>query len=113
MRAGCFSLHFFNTLISILPFSSGMAGSYRETGERIFTGPFLLQVITVCLAAPAGEEWAFRAVLFGHLRREMGFAASAVLSSLMFGIYTELSSRGCTASFWDFCSAWSEKYTEL
>ena len=78
---------FFNSLLYILPLSSEMAGSYTETGTRIFSGPLPLQIITVCLAAPAGEEGAFRAFLFGRLRKEMGFIASAVISSLMFGIY--------------------------
>ena len=59
--------------------------------EVIPEGPSALHVwlgaVAVVIAAPVGEELFFRGFLFGGLRARFGFAVSAAISSVVFGLF--------------------------
>ena len=94
---------FFNTLLNLIPFTKeAMAPLGRKEGSSL-----LLMAAAVCLAGPAGEEGAFRAFCFRHLRKELGFPGAALLSSLFFGIYHGNLVQGIYAFLLGLVLCWS------
>ena len=62
--------------------------SYTESIRgKLFSVNIISGVFLYCLAAPVLEEILFRGVIYDMLYRYTGFAASAVISSLIFAIY--------------------------
>jgi membrane protease YdiL (CAAX protease family) len=71
--------------IALLSRSSDLARSLEETALRP-RQPELWLVLLAVTAAPLFEEIIFRGLVFGGLRRSMGFGAAAVLSGLVFAV---------------------------
>ena len=94
---------FFNTLLNLIPFTKeAMAPLGRKEGSSL-----LLMAAAVCLAGPAGEEGAFRAFCFRHLRKELGFPGAALLSSLFFFFFHGNLVQGIYAFLLGLVLCWS------
>ncbi|MEY8339034.1 type II CAAX endopeptidase family protein [Lachnospiraceae bacterium 62-35] len=78
---------FFNAVLYVIPIPEIIVRPYQEAESKMFKGSIFLQAVVICLAAPLGEEGAFRGCSFSRLREEHSFAIAAVLSSLSFAIY--------------------------
>ena len=62
-----------------------MIDSYVGTSEALTSGPFIIQVLATAVGAPIVEE--FRGVIYRRLRRMAGVIPSAIIVSLLFGVY--------------------------
>ena len=64
-----------------------MIDSYVGTSEALTSGPFIIQVLATAVGAPIVEELMFRGVIYRRLRRMAGVIPSAIIVSLLFGVY--------------------------
>ena len=64
-----------------------MIDSYVGTSEAFTSGPFIIQVLATAVGAPIVEELMFRGVIYRRLRRMAGVIPSAIIVSLLFGVY--------------------------
>lgn len=99
---------FLNSILNILPFLKEVSAAYSEGETDLWSGDRVLQLLTVCLAAPAGEEWAFRGFAFRRFREKMNFSfpLAAILSSLSFGLYHGNLVQGIYAFFLGLLLCW-------
>ena len=75
-----------NTLIKISGIARIFPG-FSQVSPQIYRLPFVLQFCAAGIGIPVAEELIFRGLMFGHVREEWPFARSAVITSLLFGIY--------------------------
>ena len=64
-----------------------MIDSYVGTSEALTSGPFIIQALATAVGAPIVEELMFRGVIYRRLRRMAGVIPSAIIVSLLFGVY--------------------------
>lgn len=78
-----------NYLVSILQMfmPKFMIDSYTDTSEVLTSGTFLIQALATAVGAPIVEELMFRGVIYRRLRRMAGVIPSAMIVSLLFGVY--------------------------
>lgn len=60
---------------------------FEEVSEQLYNPPLGLQLLAVGIVIPIAEELVFRALGFARLRDGLGFWSSALISSLVFGLY--------------------------
>ncbi len=60
---------------------------YNEATAIFLTAPLFLEILTVAIIAPIGEEFLYRGVIFKNLRRKYNFWAAAIITSLIFSIW--------------------------
>jgi membrane protease YdiL (CAAX protease family) len=58
----------------------------QELGANDSAFNLVLVTVLVCLFAPVGEELFFRGLLFGGLRKAIGWIGAAIVSGLVFGV---------------------------
>lgn len=83
---GISSCIFLNLLMEMIGFRQWFSG-YESVSEILFEPPLWIQIIAMGFLIPAAEELIFRGFTFRVLREKYSFAAAAVISSLIFGIY--------------------------
>lgn len=78
-----------NYLVSLLQMfmPEFMIDSYTDTSEALTSGSFLIQVLATAVGAPIVEELIFRGVVYRRLRRMASVIPSAIIVSLLFGVY--------------------------
>lgn len=89
---------FLNNLITLSGISNYF-DSVKEVNRSLFDEPLHRQLLTMGVVAPLAEELIFRSLLYGWLRKHMGFAAAAVGSSLLFAVYHMNPVQGLYAFF--------------
>lgn len=75
-----------NFLVGVIPWPEDIMAAY-EASMAPAASQGLLFLLTALVAAPLAEEAAFRLLLYGWLRRFMGYWPAALISALAFGIY--------------------------
>lgn len=76
-----------NLLILKSPVPSLFPAYSEKFAGRLYSVDLILGIFLYGLAAPVIEELIFRVGLYGFLYRRTNFAAAALVSSLIFGIY--------------------------
>lgn len=61
--------------------------TFQEVSEMQLSVPVWLGVLTYGVLAPLGEEFLFRGIVYGQLRRAGGPAAAIVISAVAFGLF--------------------------
>lgn len=75
-----------NVLVRFIPWTSSTLAAYDAAMKPAAVQGVSFLAVTL-LTAPLAEELVFRVILYGWIRRYTGFWASALLSSLAFGMY--------------------------
>lgn len=81
----------FNVVVSyiaaiFMSYGIDISQTFEETQQIInMSNPVLIAIASV-IVAPLAEEMIFRGMIFKRLRGRFGFAASAVISSVLFGL---------------------------
>ncbi len=74
-------------LVSQIEALKPLFDTYEQVSELIFSGGFILSLISVGIIAPVFEEILFRGLIFGELRKITKVKLALVLQALLFGIY--------------------------
>ena len=61
--------------------------TFREVSEMQFDTPLWLGILSFGILAPLGEEFVFRGVVYGRLKKVGGVPAAVVISGLLFGLF--------------------------
>lgn len=80
---------------------------YGAVQESLLTGRLWLQALVLLAASPLLEEYFFRGVLYQRLKELVSPAASAVISSAVFGLYHGNLSQGIYGFFMGLFLAYS------
>ena len=83
---GIFASHGLSALVSCLNLDN-ILGSYSNISNTIFSYAPVVVIISTVILAPVSEELVFRGIVFNRLRDYTGFWASAIISSVLFGVY--------------------------
>lgn len=75
-----------NLLINALNLTK-LFGGYEEVAPVIYSSTFLMQLITVGIAAPVVEELLFRGLAHRRIEEYASFKVAMVVSALLFAIY--------------------------
>lgn len=84
---GALASHGLSAFVSFLNIDR-IIGNYTEIENSIFAAPVILVIIQTVILAPISEELLFRGILYQRLKAFTGkFWLSALISSLIFGVY--------------------------
>lgn len=75
-----------NNIISLSPLPA-MSEAFETASEVLYSPPLLMQILALAFVIPAAEEMIFRGLMFAPLRDRLSFWPSAIISSLLFGVY--------------------------
>ena len=78
---------FFNLIIMKSPLVDIFPAYQDNIEAKTFSVNIMFGILIYCIAAPIIEELIFRVFLYNWIYSRTGFAAAAVLSSLIFGVY--------------------------
>ena len=94
----CTAVLLFSTAISdfLIPGAEQKMQSAVSTGTEFDVFGFVMQIICVCIVVPIAEEYAFRGVVFGYLKK-FGLGFAVVASAFVFGISHATPSQGAYA----------------
>ena len=84
---GAVSGLFFNLVILHSPLVNIFPYYTEHFAEKTFAVDIISGILIYCIAAPVLEEFIFRFFLYNRIYSQTGFAAAAVISSLIFGAY--------------------------
>lgn len=76
-----------NLIIMHSPLPEVFPSYTEDIRGRLFSVDIIPGVLLYCIISPVLEEMLFRRVIYDLLYRSAGFAASAVISSLIFAVY--------------------------
>jgi membrane protease YdiL (CAAX protease family) len=82
--AGIGGCLFFNGLLGLLPIQKE---GYQQAAQVLYQPGLVVQLISMGIVIPLGEELVFRGLGYGRIRREIPGPAAAVLSAAYFGLY--------------------------
>ncbi|MEX2318025.1 MAG: CPBP family glutamic-type intramembrane protease, partial [Pirellulales bacterium] len=80
-------LFLFNQWLGITSFASGQVTLVREFADELRRLPWALVLVTLALAPGVCEEFFFRGLLFGALRRTLSPTATVVATAILFGLF--------------------------
>lgn len=75
------------SLLSQLDVFSGFFDTYDQLADAIFSGSFILSLISVGIIGPIFEELLFRGLVFGELRKISTVKLAIVIQAVLFGVY--------------------------
>lgn len=84
--AGISSSLLFNNLITLSRIKNRFTG-YRKVAAVLYSPPLWFQMLAMGVVLPGAEEVIFRGFVYKAFRKRCGFLVSAVISSLLFGVY--------------------------
>lgn len=76
----CVALNNLITLSNLAAYSE----AYRETAEALYAPPLLVELLCLGLVIPFAEEYLFRGLIYGRLRKYMKAGAAMIFSALIF-----------------------------
>lgn len=94
--AGIGGCLFFNGLLRLLPLPGE---GYRQVSQVLYGPGLLVQLISMGVVIPMGEELVFRGLAYGSIRREIPGLAAVLLSAAYFGVYHGNLRQGLYAGF--------------
>lgn len=100
-----------NLLVGVIPWPKDIMRAYEVSMEPAVSQGLLFLVNTLAVA-PLAEEAAFRLVLYGWLRRFMGYWPAALISALAFGMYHGNWIQGTYAFMTGMILAWGYETSE-
>lgn len=84
---------------------------YEEVAKSLYRNNLVFELLAMGLLIPLTEELLFRGLCFQRMRERMAFLPSALLSSLLFGVYHGNVMQGVYAGILGFGMCWVyEKY---
>lgn len=84
--AGISSSLLFNNLITLSGMKNRFTG-YRQVAAVLYSPPLWFQMLAMGVVISGAEEVIFRGFIYKAFRERCGFPVSAVLSSVIFGLY--------------------------
>ncbi len=61
--------------------------AYQEASANMYEPALLVQIVCLAIVVPITEEYIFRALIYGRMRRNMSKKKALVFSALLFGAY--------------------------
>lgn len=76
-----------NLLFNLLGFTDTVE-AFKQLQTQQHATPFALAVLIYCIVAPVAEEFLFRGILYNRMKKYGTAIVSAILTSLLFGLYS-------------------------
>lgn len=103
-----------NLLINLLPINTAIQEYTETTAEVLYSGPLIVQYISIGLLIPICEELVFRGLIYKRLRIYMNASTAILTSAVFFGIYHGNLVQGIYGFLLGFCMAYVyEKFERL
>ncbi len=83
-----------NILFNLVGFTDTVE-AFNQLQTEQYATPFVLAVLIYCVVAPVAENFLFRGILYNRLKKYGTPLIAAVLSSLLFGLYSGNLIAGC------------------
>ena len=80
-------LEFILTIFSTLDFFKNQFENYNDLYAQLLGGGFLLSLLGAGILVPVFEEFLFRGLVFGELKKITNVKAALILQAVIFGIY--------------------------
>ena len=61
--------------------------TYEKTQDVLYSRPLGMQLLYLGVCIPIVEEFLFRKLLYGFLRKKISFVAAVLISAIIFGVY--------------------------
>lgn len=78
---------FLNFFLDLTGMIKLLGSTYEESARRIYSAPFIVQIIVAAVLGPAMEELLFRGLVFKRMRTYAIVPLAVLVSAIFFGLY--------------------------
>ena len=78
---------FLNFFLDLTGMIKLLGGTYENSARRIYSAPFIVQIIVAAVLGPAMEELLFRGLIFKRMRTYAIVPLAVLVSAIFFGLY--------------------------
>ena len=78
---------FLNFFLDLTGMIKLLGGTYEDSARRIYSAPFIVQIIVAAVLGPAMEELLFRGLIFKRMRTYAIVPLAVLVSAIFFGLY--------------------------